>query len=105
MYYCGFGEDFCGQSTTDDVHTSATNVILAFSVTQPDGSIIIDEPNFPSTPYAYWKATGKKVLISAGGQYGNWDYIFASNTSITNFVNSMVDVVTRFKLDGVDLDI
>jgi hypothetical protein len=42
MFYCGFGDKFCGQSTDDDVHPGATNVILAFVNTQTDGSVIMD---------------------------------------------------------------
>lgn len=105
MFYCGFGDKFCGQSVDDDVNPGATNVILAFVNTQTDGSVVMDEPNFPTQPYNSWKAAGKNVLISVGGQNGNWGNVFASNASITNFVNSLTDIVKRFKLDGVDLDI
>ena len=31
--------------------------------------------------------------------------MFATNSSIDNFIKSLVDIVHRFKLDGVDLDI
>ena len=65
----------------------------------------MDEVNFPTQPYQEWKASGKKVLISVGGQNGNWANVFASNASATNFVNAAVDLVNRFKLDGVDIDI
>jgi GH18 family chitinase len=87
------------------VHPATTNVILAFANTQADGSIIVDTANFPSGPYAQWKAAGMNVLISVGGANGNWNNVFASNASITAFVNSLVAVVTQFNLDGVDLDI
>lgn len=105
VYYCGFGGNFCGQSTDNDVYPKTTLVILAFANTLSDGSIIMDEVNFPTLPYNDWKASGKNVLISVGGQNGNWGNVFASNTSATNFVNSAVDIVKRFNLDGVDLDI
>jgi len=105
VYYCGFGGNFCGQSTDNDVYPKTTHVILAFANTQADGSIIIDEPNFPTQPYQEWKTAGKNVLISIGGQNGNWANVFASNTSATNFINAVVDIVDRFNLDGVDLDI
>jgi hypothetical protein len=39
MFYCGFGGDYCGQSTYDDVNAKATTVILAFGNTQTDGSL------------------------------------------------------------------
>lgn len=45
------------------------------------------------------------MLISVGGQNGNWGNVFASNTSITNFVDTLTGIVKKFNLDGVDLDI
>lgn len=33
VYYCGFGGNFCGQSTTNDVYPKTTHVILAFANT------------------------------------------------------------------------
>ena len=105
QYYCGFGDNFCGQSSDDDVAPGSKLVILAFVNTKQDGSVVMDEDKFPHAPYKIWKSHGQKVLISVGGQNGNWNYVFASNSSITNFVNSLVDIVKRFKLDGVDLDI
>lgn len=105
MFYCGFGGDFCGQSDTDDVNPAATNVILAFVNTNPDGSVFVDAENFPHDLAASWKQAGKNVIISVGGQNGNWAYIFASEGSITNFVNSVASIITTYGLDGVDLDI
>ena len=42
LFYCGFGKNFCGQSTTDDVHPGTKFVILAFVNTQSDGSVVMD---------------------------------------------------------------
>ena len=42
---------------------------------------------------------------SVGGQNGHWGTVFASTQSTDNFINSLVDIVKRFKLDGVDLDL
>ena len=42
VYYCGFGGNFCGQSTDNDVYSKTTHVILAFANTQANGSIIMD---------------------------------------------------------------
>ena len=105
QYYCGFGDNFCGQSDDDDVASGSKLVILAFVNTKSDGSVIMDEDKFPHAPYKIWKSHGQKVLISVGGQNGNWGNVFASTSSIDNFVNSLVDLVKRFKLDGVDIDI
>lgn len=105
MFYCGFGANFCGQSTTDDVNPSVKTVILAFVNTQTDGSVIADDANFPTTLIESWQSTGKNVLISVGGQNGNWPNVFASSTSTTNFVNALVGIVNKYGLNGVDLDI
>lgn len=45
------------------------------------------------------------MLISIGGQNGNWAWIFASQDSINAFVASVVTIITTYNLDGVDLDI
>ena len=42
MFYCGFGQYFCGQSTTNDVNMASTNIIMAFANTNADGTIIVD---------------------------------------------------------------
>jgi hypothetical protein len=56
QFYCGFGGQFCGQSNNDDIHPQTSIVILAFANTQPNGSIQIDEQNYPSALAAAWKA-------------------------------------------------
>lgn len=105
MFYCGFGGNFCGQSTDDDVHPKTTTVILAFVNTQTDGSVIADDANFPVDLVAKWQASGKKVLISVGGQNGNWPNVFASADSTKNFIAALLGIVEKYGLDGVDLDI
>ena len=104
-FYCGFSGDFCGQSVSDDVYSKATIVILAFANTSPSGTVVMDEDHFPAEQVHGWKQAGKKVVISVGGQNGNWAYVFASPESRANFISSLSNYVTRFKLDGVDLDI
>lgn len=59
MFYCGFSGDYCGQSTTNDVHPSITTVILAFANTYQDGRIVVDETNFPGGLVQEWKRNGK----------------------------------------------
>jgi hypothetical protein len=105
MFYCGFGGNFCGQSTTDDVNPSADIVILAFGNTQTDGSVIVDDANFPTALVSSWQKSGKKVLISIGGQNGNWPNVFATSLSTSNFINALSNIISQYSLDGVDLDI
>lgn len=105
IFYCGFGGDFCGQSTTDDVNPNVKFVILAFANPQANGTVLVDDANFPTALVSKWQASGKKVLISVGGQNGNWPFVFATSTSIDNFILSMAATLTNYNLDGVDLDI
>lgn len=105
MFYCGFGGDFCGQSTIDDVNPQSSVVILAFVNTSPDGSIIVDHDNFPVEHTKKWQATGKKVLLSVGGQNGHWDTVFANIQQTDNFIDSLMVAMTQYNLDGIDLDI
>jgi len=51
------------------------------------------------------KKTGKNVLVSVGGQNGNWGNVLGSNATIANFVSSLIEIVSNYSLDGVDLDI
>jgi chitinase len=105
MFYCGFSGDFCGQSTTDDVNPKSAIVILAFANTNKDGTITVDSPNYPTSIVDKWKSSGKKVILSVGGQNGHWDVVFNSDTSINNFINSINGYLTQYNLDGIDLDI
>lgn len=72
MFFCGFGGDFCGQSSTNDVNDITSTVILAFVNSNADGSLTIDDANFPHIEMDLWHSQGKKVLISVGGQNGHW---------------------------------
>ncbi len=105
MFYCGYSGNFCGQSNTDDVNAKASIVILSFANTNYDGSITVDEANHPATLVSKWKAAGKQVILSVGGQNGHWDVVFKSNTTINTFVTSVNNYLVRLGLDGVDLDI
>jgi chitinase len=105
VFYCGFSGDFCGQSRTDDINPKAEFVILAFCNTNIDGTVTIDDVNFPTALVQSWQASGKKVFISVGGQNGNWNYVFSTPANTGNFINSLVSAVQKYGLDGVDLDI
>lgn len=105
MFWCGFHWSFCGQSKTDDVNSKTDFVMLAFANIQQDGSVLIDEANFPTTLVNNWQYSGKKVLISVGGASANWSSAFASNLSRSAFVTTLSGAVQQYNLDGVDLDI
>jgi chitinase len=105
MFYCGFGGNFCGQSTTDDVNSKSSIIILAFANTNSDGTISVDTSNFPTALVQKWRSAGKKVILSVGGQNGHWDSVFSSAGSINSFISSVSKYLTQYSLDGVDLDI
>jgi chitinase len=80
-------------------------VILAFTKTQDDGIIIVDDANFPSLLVDKWQSSGKKVIFSVGGQSGIWSHVFASKANSYNFLSSMASILNSYNLDGVNLDI
>ncbi|ANS76231.1 hypothetical protein AWM70_17945 [Paenibacillus yonginensis] len=49
-------------------------------------------------------AAGKKVILSIGGEQGNISLDNAS-PNVANFVDSMYSIITRFGLDGIDIDL
>ena len=95
MFYCGFGDQYCGQSSTNDINKDTKYVILAFLKTNTNGSVTIDVDNFPSS-YKNWKNQNKKVLISVGGQNGNWKAILSSQANTKNFIDSVKDIINKF---------
>ncbi len=112
IFWCGFSGSYCGQSDGDDVNPRATHVIMAFANSTPNGSVVIDPVDIlqPSginvgTLINGWQYSGKKVLISVGGQNGNWSAIFQDATHQQNFIDSVINIIDSYHLDGVDLDI
>lgn len=101
-YWCGFSGSFCGQSSTDDVNPAATHVIMAFANVESNGSMYVDTESWPTTLISGWQASGKKVLISVGGQNVSWTDVFSNPTT---FAQSVASVINTYKIDGVDLDI
>ncbi len=80
-------------------------MILAFANTVKNGSIIVDTANYPTALVSKWKSSGKKVLLSVGGQNGHWEVVFESLANTNNFVNSINSYLIQYNLDGIDLDI
>ena len=105
MYFCGFGGNFCGQSSIDDVNSKSTTVILAFANILTNGSIEVDDANYPRTIAQNWKNSGKKVLLSIGGQNVDWNVAYTTPQNTINFINSINDAIQKYDLDGIDLDI
>ncbi|WP_348944459.1 glycosyl hydrolase family 18 protein [Chitinibacter sp. FCG-7] len=49
------------------------------------------------------RAQGKKVILSLGGQEGRMT--LSSKENVTNFVNSLHAIITKYGFDGIDLDL
>ena len=96
MFYCGFGDKYCGQSSTNDINIYTKYVILAFLKTNANGSVTIDVDNFPNSSYKIWKNQNKLVLISVGGQNGNWKAILSSQANTKTFIDSVKDILSKF---------
>ncbi|AEI38889.1 fibronectin type III domain-containing protein [Paenibacillus mucilaginosus] len=50
------------------------------------------------------QAQGKKVILSLGGEKGNVNLSSAS-PNVSNFVNSVSGLITKFGFDGIDIDL
>lgn len=50
------------------------------------------------------KALGKKVIISVGGEKGNIN-LGSASPNVANFVDSMYGLITKYHLDGIDIDL
>jgi hypothetical protein len=55
QYYCTFSGDYCGQSTSDDSNSKSALLILAFANIASNGSIVIDQANFPCAVVNTWQ--------------------------------------------------
>ncbi|KRX06465.1 Glycoside hydrolase, superfamily [Pseudocohnilembus persalinus] len=100
IYWCGFSGNYCGQSTSDDVYEDATHVIMAFANANKDGTL--SHGSMPTSLIKQWHNEGKKVILSIGGQEGHLYDIFQNPS---NFVSSIYSIMSKYSLDGVDLDL
>ena len=48
-------------------------------------------------------AKGKKVILSIGGANGSLD--LSSSANVSNFVNSLAGLISKFGFDGIDIDL
>ena len=101
-----------------DVPTTYSLIVVAFAdsdANNPGGvTFAIDsglasalggytDANFISDIQAV-HAQGRKVIISVGGQNGNVS-LGSASPNVSNFVNSMYGLITKYGFDGVDIDL
>lgn len=83
--------------------------MLSFADDGGNGSVLFNlDPNAGTeaqfiADIAAKRAKGKKVVLSLGGQEGRMTLATAEN--VTNFVNSLYGIITKYGLDGIDLDL
>jgi GH18 family chitinase len=86
-----------------------THIHYAFVIPSKDGSVQpVPNPGKLTLLVSGAHAAGKKVLLSVGGWNNGDDSGFealaSSPATRTNFVNSLLTLVTAYGLDGIDVD-
>ncbi|KAJ2852865.1 hypothetical protein J3B02_003395, partial [Coemansia erecta] len=79
---------------------------MAFGIPTADGSITYDGLATLQSDADTIHAAGAKVLLSIGGWTGSnlFSGILKDKTARANFLTSMTDFVSKYNLDGVDID-
>ncbi len=90
-------------------YTKITHINYSFALPNSNGTLqAIDNPAKLSSLVSLGHNNGVKVSLAIGGWNGGNDSAFeafAGNAaSRTTFVNSVVNVVNQFNLDGIDMD-
>ncbi len=90
-------------------YNKLTHVNYAFALPNSNGTLqAIPDPNKLSSLVSLGHSNGVKVSLAIGGWNDGNDSAFealaANATSRTTFVNSVVNVVNQYNLDGVDID-
>ncbi|KAK7985773.1 hypothetical protein PG988_003395 [Apiospora saccharicola] len=85
-----------------------TDVKYAFAETEPDGSLNLTLSAPDQIPAFVWAAKAKnvKAMISIGGWTGSryFSSMIGSAANRTAFVKTCLDLVSQYKLDGLDFD-
>jgi chitinase len=85
-------------------------IIVAFAMPDqnaPEGTMRFPTPaGFDTAQFkadiAYLKSRGKKVMISLGG--GGQHFTLADPKRVPTFVSSVINIVTEYGFDGIDID-
>ncbi len=90
-------------------YSKLTHINYAFVLPRADGTLgAVENPAKLRSLVSLAHASGVKVLVSIGGWNGGDDSAFetlaASSNGRTTFVDSLLAVVSRYNLDGVDID-
>jgi chitinase len=92
-----------------DVSSSWDVIVVAFADNAGSGNVSFTLDPAAGTEAQFIQeikdkqAQGKKVVLSIGGQNGSVS--LGSAAEVTNFVNSMSAIITKFGFNGIDLDL
>jgi len=91
-----------------DVSSNWDVINLSFGETGGDRSTVQFTPCYGTdadfkSDVAYLQSKGKKVVLSIGGQNGV--VLLPDNIAKQNFINSLISLIDKYGLDGVDIDL
>ncbi|KAJ2627353.1 hypothetical protein H4R22_004444 [Coemansia sp. RSA 1290] len=86
--------------------TKYTHINIAFSIPNEDGSLSFEDDWAMQQITSQIKGGGAQVLMSVGGWTGSnlFSKIFKQDSARSKLLDSMVDYVKKYNLDGIDID-
>ena len=112
MRIVGYYNSFVRKECIKDLELGGlTHINYAFLIPIEDGSVYFyDEANVKEVVAIAHKKR-KKIFISVGGYCDKevilnqvFEKICSNDKAFKKFINSIIDIVTKFRFDGVDLD-
>ena len=108
MFWCGTeGTQGCYQSKNfNDINQAVNYVFVAFAVPDSNGALQFEVSSNFSSEVKALKKSGKKVILSIGGQNSDWSGVLnnAADTS-SPFYKTLKKIVDNYGFNGVDIDI
>src|SRR5208282_4717378 len=105
-YYPGYETGQMAPSNID--FTTVTHVIHFSLVPQSDGSLDSEAngltPSACNTLVGLAHAAGKKALVCVGGAGTEDDFLDAASSNLQGFISNLVNFMSAYHYDGIDLD-
>lgn len=104
-YVVGYFPSYRDAATVPDQKFRMCNVVnYAFASVNTGGSVTLANPAMLTAVAAKAKANNAKVFISINGAHTDFKNMAASATGRTGFINSVMNLVRQYDLQGVDMD-
>jgi len=106
-YYAGWNQGYLPPTNID--FTALSHIIHFSLVPKPDGSLDASAntvtPAYSADLVSRAHAAGKKVLICVGGADSQAGFLGATtNANLPTFINNLVNFMSAYNYDGVDVD-